>query len=131
MGSAGALISAAVAPQPELIWLQVLIFVVISGVTLYFTRPLVKKYATVKETPTNANRVLDMVGVVRETIHNLDGKGAVYVDGKIWTARSEGEDPIAEGAQVDILRIEGVKLIVRPHVMVVTEAVASEKNTSV
>lgn len=115
LGAAGALISAAAAPYWELLWLQAIIFLIISGVTIYFTRPLAKKYATVKETPTNADRVLEMVGVVREPIHNLDGKGAVYVGGKLWTARSEDETPIRKGAQVDILRIEGVKLIVRPH----------------
>ena len=115
LGAAGALISAAVAPSPSLIWFQVIIFLAISGITLYFTRPLVKKYAKVKETATNADRVLDMVGIVRESIDNLDGKGAVYVGGKLWTARSDDDTPIDEGIQVDILRIDGVKLIVRPH----------------
>ncbi|MCL2367591.1 MAG: NfeD family protein [Oscillospiraceae bacterium] len=124
LGSAGALISAAVAPMPGLFWLQVIIFLLISGVTLYFTRPLAKKYIKVKESATNANRVLEMVGVVREPISNIDSKGAVYVGGKIWTARSENDAPIPEGVQVDILRIEGVKLIVREHV---TEAKPAEE----
>ena len=122
IGAAGALISAAVAPSPGLLWLQVIIFLLISGVTMYFTRPLAKKYAKVKETPTNSDRVLTMIGVVREDISNLEGKGVVYVDGKLWTARTEGEAGIPEGAQVDILRIEGVKLIVRPHVAATVEA---------
>ena len=115
LGAAGALISAAVAPTVDLLWFQVLIFLIISGLTMAFTRPFVKRYATVKETPTNADRVLEMVGIVREPIHNLDGKGTVYVGGKLWTARSEGDVTIGKGVQVDILRIEGVKLIVRPH----------------
>jgi len=83
---------------------------------MIFTRPFVKRYATVKETATNADRVLEMVGVVREPICNIDGKGAVYVGGKLWTARSEDDTQIDKDTQVDILRIEGVKLIVRPHV---------------
>ena len=115
LGAAGALISAAVAPTLNLLWLQVLIFLVISGVSLYFTRPLAKKYVRVKETATNANRVLDMVGIVRETVDNMEGTGTVYVGGKLWTARTEGETPIEVGASVDILRIEGVKLIVKAH----------------
>jgi len=116
LGAAGALISAAIAPMPQLLWLQVMIFLLISAVTLYFTRPLAKKYAKVKETHTNADRVLAMIGVVREPICNLEGTGVVYVGGKLWTARAEGEEQIAKDTQVDILRIEGVKLIVRPHV---------------
>lgn len=116
LGAAGALISAAVAPMPQLLWLQIMIFILISGITLIFTRPLAKKYAKVKETHTNADRVLEMIGVVREPICNVEGKGVVYVGGKLWTARAEGAEQIAKDAQVDILRIEGVKLIVRPHV---------------
>jgi len=117
LGAAGALISAAIAPMPQLLWLQVMIFLLISGVTMYFTRPLARKYAKVKETHTNADRVLAMVGVVREPICNIEGKGVVYVGGKLWTARTEGEEQIAADVQVDVLRIEGVKLIVRPHVV--------------
>ncbi|MCL2842581.1 MAG: NfeD family protein [Oscillospiraceae bacterium] len=129
LGAAGALISAAVAPQPELLLLQIAIFLVISGVSLYFTRPLVKKYAKVRETPTNANRALEMIGIVRETVHNIDGKGTVYVDGKLWTARSETDEPIEVDTQVDILRIEGVKLIVRPHVVAEAAPAVEEQNT--
>jgi len=117
LGAVGALISAAVAPSVHMLWLQVMIFLLISGVTLYFTRPMVKKHLAVKETPTNANRVIGMVGVVREDICNVEGKGVVFVGGKLWTARAEGEEQIPEGTEVDILRIEGVKIIVREHVI--------------
>ena len=114
IGALAALISAAVAPATELIWLQVTIFVVVSGLCLYFTRPLVKRYHKTNRTETNASRVLDMVGVVREPIDNLNSQGAVFVGGKLWTARSDGAQTIPEGTRVDILRIDGVKLIVRP-----------------
>ena len=115
LGAAGALISAAVAPTTDLLWLQVMIFLSISGITVYFTRPLAKKYAAVKESPTNADRVIGTVGVVRDPICNIDGQGSVYVSGKLWTARSADDTPIAKDVQVDILRIEGVKLIVKAH----------------
>lgn len=128
LGSVGALISAAVAPSIHMLWLQVIIFLVISGTSMYFTRPIVKKYIKVKETPTNANRVLEMVGIVREDIDNMEAKGTVFVGGKLWTARAQGEVKIPVGTEVDILRIEGVKLIVRVHEAkeeeTVTEAVA-------
>jgi len=129
LGAAGALISAAIAPMPQLLWLQVVIFLLISGVTMYFTRPLARKYAKVKETHTNADRVLTMIGVVKEPICNLEGRGVVYVGGKLWTARSaQDEEQIQQDAQVDILRIEGVKLIVKPHVV---EETVEEAGTSI
>ena len=115
LGAAGALVSAAVAP--ELFWFQLLIFIAISAITLYFTRPLVKKYVKVKETATNADRVLEMIGVVKEEVSNVAGSGTVYVGGKLWTARTKSENEVIPvGAQVDILQITGAKLIVRPHV---------------
>ena len=39
--------------------------------------------------------------------------GAVYVDGKTWTARSADGTVIPAGSQVEIERMEGVKLLVR------------------
>jgi len=117
LGAAGALISAAVAPRMSLLWLQLLIFLVVSGVSLYLTRPFVKKHVRIKQTATNADRVLAMIGTVRETVSSIDNTGTVYVGNKLWTARPEaGEADIPVGAQVDILRIEGVKLIVCLHV---------------
>ena len=52
--------------------------------------------------------------VVKETVDNLQGTGAVSVAGKVWTARAENENeilPVSSVAQV--LRIDGVKLIVK------------------
>ncbi|MDE6123912.1 MAG: NfeD family protein, partial [Eubacterium sp.] len=43
---------------------------------------------------------------------NIDAKGQVKVDNQIWSARSEDGSQIAEGTKVNVLRIEGVKLIV-------------------
>ena len=49
-----------------------------------------------------------------EAIDNLASQGQVTVSGQIWSARSDGEEQIPIGARVTVLRIEGVKLIVRP-----------------
>jgi len=125
LGAVGALISAAAAPTAELFWLQLLIFLLISCVTMYYTRPLAKRYVNAKRTPTNANRVLEMTGVVREEIDNVDGKGTVYVGGKLWTARSEDGQTVPLDTQVEILRIEGNKLIVLPIQTGEPEAVAA------
>ena len=50
---------------------------------------------------------------MREAIDNLQGTGAVAVDGKVWTARMEEDEQTAAVGEVVIARrIEGVKLIV-------------------
>lgn len=110
LGALAALISAAIAPD---IWvLQVVWFIVVTAVSLIATRPLVRKHISQKKDPTNADRVLDMEGVVREKIDNLAAAGAVFVGGKLWTARSENGEIIEQDSRVVINRIEGVKLIV-------------------
>ena len=64
--------------------------------------------------PTNADMILGRECVVTEAIDNIRGTGAVTVGGKVWTARMESDEDHAEPGEVlTILRIEGVKLIVR------------------
>ena len=110
VGSVAGLI-AAICGGP--IWLQLALFFVVSIVCLAATRPLVKKLLRKDVTATNADRVLHHTAKVTETIDNENTTGAVYIDGKTWTARSEDGDVIARGSMVTIVRMEGVKLFVR------------------
>ena len=109
-GSAAALIAAFLGAG---LGLQVALFLVVSAAALAATRPLVRRYAEGKAVPTNLDRVLGDSGKVTETIDNENSTGAVYVDGKTWTARSADGAVIPEGAMVEILRMEGVKLFVK------------------
>ena len=111
IGSLAALIAALFDAQ---LWLQIVWFLVISFVTLYFTRPLVKKYVNSRSQPTNADMVIGKEALVTEDIDNVEATGAVSVGGKVWTARSADGGRIKSGAVVSVLSIEGVKLIVEP-----------------
>lgn len=97
------------------IWLQLAVFVAVTAVLLAATRPIARKYVNTRLQPTNADRIIGSICPVTEQIDNRVGRGEVYVDGKRWSARSESDESIAEGAEVEILRIEGVKVIVREH----------------
>lgn len=114
IGALAALISALFhAP----VWLQLVWFFAISILTLVLTRPFVKKYVNSRVTPTNADVVIGKDAVVTERIDNLHAQGAVMLDGKVWTARTEKEQVTVEaGETVRVLRIEGVKLIVEAKV---------------
>ena len=96
------------------IWIQFAVFLVVSLVTLLVIRPLAQRYVTPKQVATNADRAVGAEGVVTQAIDNRNAQGQVTVDGSVWTARSDPEEPIPEGATVRVLRIEGVKLIVTP-----------------
>ena len=55
---------------------------------------------------------------VLEDIDNDTRSGAVFADGKTWTARSADGEVIPAGATVEIVRMEGVKLLVRSQAAV-------------
>lgn len=97
---------------------QLLLFVGVSILAAAIVRPLAKKYADPHKIPTNADRLLGMEGRVTETINNAHSTGAVYIDGKTWTARSADGEVISKGETVEIERMEGVKLIVRARAAV-------------
>ena len=111
VGALAALISALFhAP----VWLQIVWFLLVSIVSLILTRPLVKKYVNSRTQPTNADMLIGKDAVVTEAINNVHAKGAVSLAGKTWTARMDNEGDSAEIDEVvSVVRIEGVKLIVR------------------
>ena len=109
LGSVAGLI-AAICNGP--IWLQVSLFFVVSIATLAATRPLVAKLMKKDIRPTNADRVLGGAARVTERIDNDVPTGAVYIDGKTWSARSSTGEIIEPDAMVRVVRMEGVKLYV-------------------
>ena len=112
VGSFAALVTAFITDS---IIAQVIVFVVVSAITLAITRPLVKKMTKATKQPTNADMYIGKEAVVTEDINNLEAKGLVKVGGSVWTARTEVDNyTIPAGAHVTVIKIEGVKLIVRP-----------------
>ena len=59
-----------------------------------------------------STELVDILNGALEAIDNTAGTGAVYVDGKTWTARSLGGEPIPAGTLVRAQAVEGVKLMV-------------------
>lgn len=94
------------------IWLQVVVFFVLSGLSLALVRPLASRFLKTSHAPTNADRVIGQTAVVTEDVDNLAGKGQVNISGQMWSARSEHDVVIPVGAEVKVLRIEGVKVFV-------------------
>ena len=90
---------------------QLVVFAAVSAAALAVTRPLVRRFGRNRRVPTNLDRVIGRTGQVTEDIDTTSG--AVYVDGKTWTARSAGGEAIPAGTQVEILSMEGVKLFVK------------------
>lgn len=111
VGALGALITAGLGFG---FWPQIIVFIVLSGITLALVRPLAKKLLRPGYSATNADRVIGTVGVVTQTVDNLAGEGLVNLAGQVWSARSKTEEVIPVGQEVRVLHIQGVKVIVEP-----------------
>lgn len=89
--------------------IQLIVFVIVSIISLLAMKPLTKKIRNRKYEPTNLDRVIGKEGVVTKDI-TKNSYGEVKVSGSIWTATSK--KAISKGTQVKVLKIEGVKLLV-------------------
>lgn len=110
-GALASLIATALGAQ---LWLQVVVFFVVSGVCLVLLRPILKKHFTPKLVKTNVDSVVGSKGYVTAAVDNLSATGQVKLGAMYWTARSTSGDPIPEGTLVQVDRIEGVKAFVSP-----------------
>ncbi len=108
-GSLAAMIAALLGAE---IWLQVVLFFVVSAALLLLLRPIAKKYMKTRTVPTNASSNIGKTAVVTSAIDNLRGTGAVKIGGVEWSARSADDQPIEKDAVVRVTKIEGVKVFV-------------------
>ena len=109
-GSVPAIIAAAFGGP---VWLQVILFLIVSLVLLFFTRPIAVKYFNKDRIKTNAESLIGRTAIVISDINNLEGIGQVTVSGQEWSARSADEAiQIPTGTVVIVRAINGVKLIV-------------------
>jgi membrane protein implicated in regulation of membrane protease activity len=112
----GALAAAVAALFGGNIGIQVIVFAVVTVASLLFTRkPLLRMMKRMPNVPSNASTVVGRRAVVVIAIESGPGqRGQVRVGTEHWSAKSENEQPIAEGTTVEVGRIDGVALVVRP-----------------
>ena len=92
---------------------QVIVFIIVSIILIIATRPFKKKLDK-KIQKTNVETVIGQVAFVEEEIQPGRG-GRVKLDGKIWSAKSAGDERIPAGQQVVVTDIKGVTLTVVKH----------------
>ena len=94
------------------IYLQIIIFLVVTAVAIILTRPLAKKLMKFEKTATNADMFIGKTGTVLTQINGRKEVGRVKVMGDVWSAVADNDEIIPENTEVYINSIEGVKLIV-------------------
>ena len=109
--AAGSLAAMLVSLLGAPVWLQVVVFFVVSIVLLAMLWPMAKKHLKPRITATNADALIGKICLVTEDIDPMEG-GRVKVGDVTWSARAETEETICTGEKVRILKIQGAKVIV-------------------
>lgn len=111
----GAIITGLLALLPFVerhLWLQILLFAIISFIAFLFMRRFGKRVLVNPGPETNVFALKGKIAYVTEAIPG-DGTGRARVGSEEWVAATADHSAIAEGAKVEVLSISGNKLIVK------------------
>ncbi|MCK4518998.1 MAG: NfeD family protein [Candidatus Omnitrophica bacterium] len=92
---------------------QGLAFVVVSGALLAATRKLANRLTKKQPPGIGADRLIGKTGIVLEEIDNDKNTGRVRVDEDEWRVDSEAGEIIQVGKKIEVIRLEGTRLIVK------------------
>ena len=94
--------------------IQGTVFVILSGILMFLTRPLVDRFITKPDdkVATNAYSIIGKRGIVTKEINEISGTGQIKVGTEVWSAKSLDSSKIEEGSEVEVNSINGVKAVV-------------------
>jgi inner membrane protein len=111
VGAGAAAIAAYLGVDP---FVQILVFIVVSGMAVLLTRPITKRLNEQHRNFVGSDRVLEKPALVLVEINPALGSGMVRVDAEEWRAVSEDGSIIAKDEIVKVIRIDGTRLVVQP-----------------
>lgn len=93
---------------------QIVLFLIISFVLVFFTRPFAAKFVKPHNIKTNYEDIIGKEVQVTADINNRAETGVALFNGQEWTARSIDNDVIiTAGKTAKVVEIRGVKLYVK------------------
>lgn len=97
---------------PDLLWLQILVFALVSVALVVGLRPaLLRKYYEPSKIRTGIEAIIGSKGTVTSTV-DADG-GQVKIGGEVWSAISlEGHRALPPGTSVTIVEVRGATAVV-------------------
>ena len=110
----GCLLAMLISFVTDSIIIQTTVFVLSSGLLIFATKPLVKKFAEKDNTKTNVYSLEGKKAIVIEDIEWSTGNGQIKIEGQVWSAKTSEQVNISKGSEVEIEKIEGVKAFVKP-----------------
>ena len=109
VGALAALITSAMGFN---IVIQIVVFIIVAAVLLIYTRPIAKKVLKIGQNKTNIDAIIGQTGYVTKAI-KVKETGLVKINGQMWTAKCPEHEEIDTDEEVEVLAVEGVKLIVK------------------
>jgi membrane protein implicated in regulation of membrane protease activity len=96
------------------LWLQIVVFCVVSLLMIAFVRPVTLKrlHKSPADQRTNVDRLIGESALVMEAVSSTGGR--VKIGGDVWSARSES-GVLAEGQRVIVAAIDGATAVVAPQ----------------
>ena len=97
--------------------IQLIVFAIVSALSIVVIRPWVKEHVNNKAVKTNIDAAIGRKLIVKTDIDNLKGTGKVDMEGSTWLAASSDDNVrIAAGEEVVVVKVSGAKLIVEREV---------------
>ncbi|MCR5186136.1 MAG: NfeD family protein [Clostridia bacterium] len=112
--SLGALLAMIVSFFIDNVFIQAAVFLVSSTILLFATRPVVNKILP-KDSfiRTNSASAEGKIGLVIKKIDSISGSGQIKIGTEVWSAKSEDGSVIEENSKVEVIKIDGVKAVVK------------------
>ena len=115
MFAAGALAASGAAALGAPFLLQVIVFALVSGLSIGAVRPIIIRHArSALESGDTAFGVEAIEGSHATVLEEVDGdRGMVKIDGELWQARSfDGDEKYLPGERVRVIKVRGATAIV-------------------
>ncbi len=96
------------------VYIQMTVFVILSGLLLLLTRPFVEKFVTKNEKKviTNAYSIIGKNAKVIKASDSVTKFSQIKIGTETWTAKTNDDSILQEGDLVKVENIDGVKAIV-------------------
>jgi membrane protein implicated in regulation of membrane protease activity len=92
---------------------QLLIFSLVSVISIIILRPIIKKHLEAKDVRTNADAMIGRIGTVVQVVDKKTGQGRMALDGDEWQfVLSDATANPAKGDQVRVLERNSIVLTV-------------------
>jgi len=108
--SVGALGAAITSTMTESYLIQLGVFAFLAIILIPATRPLAKKITKESPQKSNVDAMIGKPGLVIKAIDPVAEIGQVRVEGQVWQAIAS--EPIDEGAQITVDKVQGARLYV-------------------